>query len=285
MGYDASREGYTVNLCYCDESGTAKEPIATMVGIVVDASRMHLTKEHWAELLDELSGIVRRQIVELKTASFYRGSGVWYGMDGTMRADVVSAIFRWLTERKHRVVYTSLLKSHYNEAFKARDVPDALNTPWRFMGFHLILAMQKHCQREKKPKGHTLFVFDNQERERMRFTDLITRPPPWSDQYYDRQKKQDKLDQIIDVPYFGDSKEVVLIQVADFVAFFLRRYAEIQERLLPTKYADEQERLSGWIAEELASRSIGRQFIYPRQKRQYAHDLFYDIAPPSIRDL
>lgn len=43
--------------------------------------------------------------------------------------------------------------------------------------------------------------------------------------------KQKQLDQIVDVPYFGDSREVVLIQVADFAAFFLRRYAEIQEGL------------------------------------------------------
>ena len=137
MERHTSPEGYAVNLCYCDESGTGSEPIATMVGIVVDASRMHLTKDHWAVLLDDLSNIVGRQIVELKTASFYGGRGVWHGMDGTRRSNVISAIFRWLTERKHRVVYTALSKREYYDAYKARDVPDALNTPWRFMGFHL----------------------------------------------------------------------------------------------------------------------------------------------------
>jgi hypothetical protein len=48
----------------------------------------------------------------------------------------------------------------------------------------------------------------------MRFTDLIDNPPPWSDAYYDRGTKQDQLDQVIDVPYFGDSREVPLIQLA-----------------------------------------------------------------------
>lgn len=33
-----------MKLCYCDESGTGNEPVAVMVGIVVDTKRMHLTK-------------------------------------------------------------------------------------------------------------------------------------------------------------------------------------------------------------------------------------------------
>lgn len=277
-------EGYTVNLCYCDESGTGDQPIATMVGIVVDAGRMHLTKAGWLELLAILSDMAGHQIVELHTRNFYSGSGVFREIDGETRAEVISAIFEWLTKRKHHVVYSSVLKSSYYGARKAQEIPDELNTLWRFLGFHLILAMQDACQGEAKNKGHTIFVFDNEERERIRFTDMIMRPPPWSDGYYSRKKKQDQLDQIVDVPYFGDSKEVSLIQLADFVSFFLRRYAEIKEGLVPAKYEDEEERLSGWI-DEMRSRCIGRQFIYRKTGRQYAHDLFYSNAPASIRDL
>jgi hypothetical protein len=277
-------EGYTVNLCYCDESGTGEEPIATMVGIVVDAARMHLTKADWLELLKTLSDITEHQIVELHTRDFYSGSGVFREIDGATRAEVISEIFQWLTERKHHVVYSSVLKSSYYAARKAQEIPDELNTLWRFLGFHLILAMQNACQGEAKNKGHTIFVFDNEERERMRFTDIIMRPPAWSDEYYSRKKKQDQLDQIVDVPYFGDSKEVSLIQLADFVSFFLRRYAEIKEGLVPAKYEVEGERLSDWIA-EMRGRCIGRQFIYRKTGRQYAHALFYNNAPPSIRDL
>ncbi len=284
MTYHTRCEGYTVNLCYCDESGFGEEPIATMVGIVVDASRMHLTKVHWQELLDLLSGVTGRQIVELKTSDFYRGSGVWKGLRGDRRAVVISEIFKWLTDRKHHVVYTSVVKASFDRAWKAGDIPDELSTYWRFLGFHLVLAMQKHCQKEEKHKGHTIFVFDNQEREQMRFTDIILRPPAWSDEYYERDQKKSQLDQMVDVPYFGDSKEVSLIQLADFAAFFLRRYAEIKERLVPARYGDEEERLNGWMA-DFAGRSIGRRCIYPRTQRQYAHDLFYDLAPPSIRDL
>ena len=63
-----------VNSCYCDESGTGQEPIATMVGVIVDASRMRKTKEDWQFLLNILSQLAGKQIAELHTADFYTGS-------------------------------------------------------------------------------------------------------------------------------------------------------------------------------------------------------------------
>jgi hypothetical protein len=54
-----------MKLCYCDESGTGDEPIAVMVGIIVDAQRMHVTKEHWGDLLTGLSRVVGRAIDEI----------------------------------------------------------------------------------------------------------------------------------------------------------------------------------------------------------------------------
>lgn len=283
--YGSPTGGHTVNLCYCDESGVGDEPIAVMVGVVVDASRMHLTKGHWQDLLNVLSELAGRQIVELHTRDFYAGNGIWRDrLDGPERAGVFDSIFDWLAERKHHVVYSAVLKDSYRQAFALGNIPDALNTPWRFLGFHLALAMQRCSQREPGVKGHTLFVFDNEERERIRFTDIIQAPPAWSDTYYARRKKQERLDQIIDVPYFGDSREVALIQLADLVAFLLRRYAEIESGLVGPRYPDERARIASWVG-SVAKRSIGRSFMYPRNKREYSEEIFYQHAPQSIRDL
>src|SRR2546425_4683063 len=71
--------GYPMNLCYCDESGTGNEPIAVMVGIVVDASRMHLTKADWQDLLVELSRLAGRRIVELHNPGFFSGDSHFLG--------------------------------------------------------------------------------------------------------------------------------------------------------------------------------------------------------------
>jgi hypothetical protein len=277
-------KGEHVNFCYCDESGTGTEPIAVMVGIVVDAHRMHITKQHWMDLLDVLSKIAGRQIAELHTRNFYSGGGIWSEVDGPQRAKILTAIFDWLVDRKHQVIYTSVHKETYRKNFGLQKIPDELNTCWRFLGFHLILAMQRCSQREEKNKGHTLFVFDNEKREELRFTDIIKKPQTWSGEYYNLENGEKTLDQVIDVPYFGDSRDVALIQLADVCSFFLRRYAEIKEGLVPPKYADEEQRVTEWINKFLL-RSVGRNHIYRKAGRTKADDLFYENAPASIRDL
>lgn len=272
-----------MKLCYCDESGTGEEPIATMVGIIVDAHRMHLTKEHWQELLDLLTEETGHKVTELHTRNFYSGSGVFRALDGETRASLIDAVFEWLRARRHHVVYSAVVKQQYFEAQEADEIPDELDTVWRFMGYHLILAMQ-YCQRHPGVKGHTLYVFDNEERERARFTDLIMHPPRWSDEFYDRGKKQKQLDQVIDVPYFGDSREVALVQLADFLSFFLRRYAEMKEDMVPARYANEEARVDGWIG-QMTEQAIASRFMYPKVGRNSAEDLFFNFAPTSIRSL
>jgi hypothetical protein len=279
-----SQIGIPMKLCYCDETGTGEEPIAVMVGILVDSTRMHVTKSDWQELLGKLSALVGKQIAELHTRNFYSGSGIWKPLDGAARAKVIGEVFAWLAARKHKIVYSSVCKSEYQTMFALQRIPDELNTLWRFLGFHLVLSVQRHCQKHDKNKGNTLLIFDNEEREQMRFTDLLLRPPEWSGEYYGKGKKQEPLDQIIDVPYFGDSQEVSLIQVADFVAYFLRRYAEIKEGHTPIKYPDEAWRIDGWI-ETLASLSIGRSMMYPKVGRNKAEEMFYATASKAIREI
>lgn len=273
-----------MKMCYCDESGTGNEPIAVMVGILVDTQRMHITKDDWRDLLEELSAMSKREVTELHTRDFYAGNGIWRNLDGELRSALIAVIFDWLKERRHKVVFTSVNKRTYRENYRRQFIPEELNTVWRFMGFHLVLAIQKYCQKFNKSKGHTIFIFDNEDREQLRFTDVIVRPPDWSSEYYSRGSKEHPLNQIVDVPYFGDSKEVGLIQVADFAAFFLRRYAEIKEELISPKYHDEEEKIEGWI-EQLKSRSIGTNFTYMKVGRSKAAEIFYANASEAIRSL
>ncbi len=209
-----------VNLCYCDESGMGEEPVAVMVGAIVNSSRMHVTKSEWQELLDAISAVVGKPLSELHTKDFYRGSGPYRRLSGERRSGIISLVFNWLKERKHSVVYASVIKKKYAESLKRGNIPEELNTVWRFLGFHVMLAMQRSHQKERYNKGHTLYVFDNKEWEERRFLDLISNPPEWSDQYYDRQPQNPQLDQIVDVPYFADSQDVGLIQLADFSRTF-----------------------------------------------------------------
>lgn len=273
-----------MKFCYCDESGTGEEPVAVMVGVIVDAHRMHCTKDDWSSLLASLSSRAGRSIAELHTRDFYAGNSPWRQMNGLERAAVVGDVCQWLSDRKHRLVFTALNKAAYSASQATAALPAELNTPWRFMGFHLALSLQRAHQRERHNKGHTLLVFDNEERERMRFPDIICGPQTWSDQYYDRHPRQEQLDQLIDVPYFGDSREVGLLQVADFVAFFLRRHSELVDCADVERYTGERGQIAAWVA-MLAKRAIDRRHVFPKKNRPDAADLFYQHAPASIRDL
>ena len=102
-----------MKLCYCDESGTGDEPIAVMVGIVVDAQRMHVTKHDWRELLDRLSRIVEKPVSEIHTRDFYAGNDAWRSLRGDQRSAIIDETFGWLKDRKHKVIYVGVEKSKY----------------------------------------------------------------------------------------------------------------------------------------------------------------------------
>ena len=83
------------------------------------------------------------------------------------------------------------------------------------MAIHTCLTTEKYCKSEIGVKGNTVLIFDKEECEADDFIELVKNPPEWTDTYYSREHRQVRLDQIIDVPYFTDSRHVGLIQLED----------------------------------------------------------------------
>jgi len=270
-----------MKFCYADESGTSNEPYAVMVGLVVDAARMHVTKADWRDLLNALSEIAGREVSEIHTVDFYPGNTPWRGLPGDFRASVITAVFEWLAIRKHQIVYSAVDTQRFESAFRTEAPAGDVETLWRFMALHISLALQKHHQTISNNKGNTVLIFDNEHREERGFVDLILNPPEWTDTYYTYKSGQPRLDQIIDVPYFVDSCHVGLIQVADLISYFLRRHIEIQEGVIPPRYDGENRLVTGW-AEMVLSQSIPKQRMYPTRGRCECADLFWRYAPACI---
>lgn len=266
-----------MKFCYLDESGTGGQPIAVMAGVVADAHRMHLTKEAWSGLLEHLSEIVGSPIQEFHSHKFYSGSGIWKGVDGSHRASIISAIIGWMKDRKHKVVYSAVDVQRHEEHLQGDARLQGMSV-WKTMALHVALSVQRRHQRESKNKGHTVLVFDEQVKEKDKFTEVVLNPPQWTDCYYDRGKKQQALDQLIDVPHFVDSKQVELVQVADLYAFVLRRHFELVTGLDEPKYDDEPEKVSVW-AGEILKQTIGNGHIYPKKQPSDAAQLFQSVAP------
>lgn len=253
-----------------------------MAGIIVDTIRMHRTKKDWSDLIGILSEIIGQPITEIHTRDFYQGNGKWYGkISGEDRAKIIDAIFNWLKERKHNIVYAAVDKKKFNAEFH-NDTPycNDVKSLWCFMALHICLAIQK-SQSSKGFKGHTMLIFDNAKTEQANFIELFNNPPIWTDSYYSRKKKQKRLDHIIDAPYFTDSKYVGLIQVADWICFFLRRFIELQKNAKPN-YDDEQDNIAFW-GDILLSESIPTSAIYPLTGRCECAKLFCRYAPECLQ--
>lgn len=273
-----------LKFCYCDETGTGEEPFAVLVGIIVDASRMGVTKKEWALLLVALSKMSGKKFDELHTRNFYSGSGFWKSIDGDTRSKIITYLLTWIGKRKHHIVFSAIDKKVFADMRGEAEIPEEISTVWNAMGFHLMLSIQKHHQKESKNKGNTIFIFDNEVKEETKFKQLILNPPEWSDIYYSKDKKQDQLCQIVDAPYFADSKDVGLIQVADFVTFFLRRYIEIKEGAVPARYDGEEQKVEHWF-NLMKRRFIPMSAMYPKTKCCKAAQLFLDISPPCVKDI
>jgi hypothetical protein len=273
-----------MKFAYIDESGTGGEPVGVMAALLVDTQRMGPTKREWDEFLVEVSRIAGKPIRELHTRDFYPGNGPWHGVSAEKRVEITEVIISWIGERRHHVVVTGAIKADFEAERKAGLLRQGLNTLWMAMATHMLLSLQKEGQRHPKNKGNTVVIFDEHGIDKESVESFVDSPPEWSDSYYNKSKKQSRLDQIVDVPYFCSSEHVAMVQVADFVSFFVRKHIELTEGYAQPKYPEEPARLAGWFR-SLSKRLIPMSSIYPKTGRCEIGEMFFRLAPPTLRTL
>ncbi len=270
-----------MKFCYFDESGMGDEPVLVVAGIDVDASRMRSTRKDWADFLESLSGRTGRPISEFHTRNFYRGNRLSRTIDGTERAEVISAILDWLSSRRHRITFSAVLKSRF-EKMRPDNRLKELGTPWSAAAFHCVLTLQNAHQGLKGSRRQTVLVFDREVAEEDRFSVLIKEPPEWSGACYGLSPGSSPLDTLLEAPLFADSRLVLLIQVADMVAYLLRFHAELEEGLSGESYPGEREQISEW-AVRIFGMSLPGKFRYPDRCPDGDCSLFWELAPETLR--
>ena len=279
-----------MKFCYIDESGKGDEKVLVLAGVVADAYRMHVTKTDWNNLLVALSEHLKRPVEEFHSREFYRGNGVWRDLNAEERTLVINYILDWLIERQHKVIFSAIDKQAANdidwtshpELMTAKGKPNH----WMLSALHLMLSIQKMHQGETKNKGNTIMVFDRGVSEHD-VAALSLAPPEWSDTFYKYRRKSRKknppppLNQIIDVPYFADSKHVGLLQVADLFAYLLRHHAELQAGYSKPKYVDEIEKIDGWV-KQIGTLMTNDASRWPATGGCACSNLYRSIAPASL---
>lgn len=271
-----------MKFCYADESG-GKE-ITVVLGVVVDAIRMHRTKTDWEELLADLAKISKGRVAELKGGQLYRGNDYWRDWDAGERTALIEEILRWMSDRKHSVTFGAVSRARLADAQNGYDLGGLEKaSAWCVAAVHLLLSVQKQHQRAKQNKGKTVFVFDEAP-ARDEFLGFVLEPPSATSAFYQRAAKQSPLDQVVDVPYFADSRHVGLIQVADLFAYLLCLYAQLREGFQDEQFDGELGRLEEWMT-LLRPVLLPDSARWPKSSKDPCTVFFRSAAPQSLLDL
>ena len=153
---------------------------------------------------------------------------------------------------------------------------------WLAAGLHIALQIQKANQKTKKNKGHTFLVFDDNKQKADNLSDLLWQPPHWTDDYYDKKPRGERLDQIIDTTFSIKSHHAGLVQVADLFAFILRRYVEIEDFRAGQQWPGEKALLDGYVS-TLSGCLLPRASRWPSRTKSDAAAWYNALAPASLK--
>jgi len=272
-----------MKFCYLDETGTGQKTVVIIVGVIVDVQRMNRTKREWDNLLPEVNCLLGQSITEIHAKQLIPSKKRWHTESGKNNLAVVEKILDWFASRKHKITFAAVDKSEFKRLEENKICKKDLRREWDAAAFHIILSLQRCHQAEKNNKGNTVFIFDK-GKEPPNLFDLIKKPPSWAEGYYRKGKKRTGLNQIVDVPFFADSKLLPLIQIADLICFILRRYAELKDYGAEEKCAGELAHYKRWI-DMIKPLCIDRSHRYRKQKPCDASRFFSSLAPKSLRQL
>jgi Protein of unknown function (DUF3800) len=270
-----------MKVCYVDESGnSAQDPCLVMAGILTDAYRLNRTREEFVEIFDRVQSLFEENLRELKGSKMIFGRDRWRKIHPELRKRIAGYLCNWIVDRKHYIALAAIDRQKLKND-KTADVPRACRDVWLAGGLHIALQLQKANQGKSKNKGHTFLIFDDNKAKADDLSDLLWEPPAWSDDYYGKQKRQVRLDQIVDTTFSIKSHHAGLVQVADLFAFIFRRYAEMRDFGIPEEWAGEQGLIDGYVT-TLTERLLPRSCRWPTRKAGESVRWYNSIAPASL---
>lgn len=273
-----------MKVCYVDESGNQdQDPCLVMVGIVVDAVRLNRTQEEFHEVFDVVQTLFDENLKELKGSKIIFGRDRWRNVDPDVRKRIAEFFCNWLVNRKHHLALAAIDRQKLSQVNGSRFAPVSQD-PWLAGSLHIALQLQKHHQGQAKNKGHTFLFVDENKKSADQLAELLFAPPDWTDAYYERGKKQARLDQLIDSAFAVKSHHAGLVHVADLYALILRRYAELHDYRATELWNGEQVLIDGYTR-TLASRLLPRSTRWPARPQAPCAQWYNSIAPPSLMAL
>jgi hypothetical protein len=254
-------------LVYADESGQsgdqlqAHQPVLVVGGVLVNSYNGARTRREMEDLLTQLAELAGHNIPELKGSDLFRGRGAWEGVNHATRRQARQQIGAWIAERQHKIVLSAIRVARFLEMRGAGQLPNIRARV--FASIHLALQVQlknsSHRAAEQR-KNSTILIFDKSDNgEQNDIARLIAHPPEWALEVVQDAHRDGELSAILDTAYFVESTQASLVQLADFICYFIQRKAVLGEGLAESYVGETASIEETW--EQL------RPLVLPRSKR------------------
>jgi hypothetical protein len=277
-----------VFLFYADESGhtggqaAPEQPVLVVAGILVNTHAAGKTRREFRELMDELAEMAGQPLRELKAQALFRGRREWGNVSPESRAEARNRVLEWLADRGHTVVASGIVYARLDEAVAACAAFDGVR-PRVLATVHTALAIQKAhyatSPAAQRRKASILF-YDHQGDDQPQVARAIANPPEWALEFVGDRTTGDELSAIVDTAYFVDSQQAPLIQLADFVAYMIRRKAELDEGVAET-FLGERAILDD-IFGRLEPLLLDRTHCLPRRPRNATREALRLLSPACL---
>lgn len=259
-----------MKFAYLDESGDqSQSDVFVMAAIMIDGVKLRkYTVEFDAKLADFLAKHPKAPS-ELKTKAAIQGNDKWSQVDPDDRKNFIAELIDLATSCS-RIFAFALSFGEFDKAVKsaASDYPIG-KSYWLASAMFVSALIQKKNQKEKKNKGLTVLVCDDNKKEMPKLSAALHEANPWFDPLYQGVKTKkgkqefvarteaDRFDQIVNTGFAIQSEHASLVQVADAVSYVYRRHLELKSEA--EGWEGEKEYFAGLVNKLEAKReNIGR---------------------------
>ncbi|WP_337062444.1 DUF3800 domain-containing protein [Kineococcus sp. G2] len=200
-------------LIYIDETGSVgkgakKQPLLTVVGAVVDESKVRPLAEAFRKIARKHLGYVPADF-ELHGNEIWNGTGYWKGKSPVELLSVYSDAIQVLKDLDIGIAHASIRKERLNSRYNGEFDTNAY-----------LLALQFLLEKlDRYSMDNKIVIADEQKEHELRAVSMVADLQDWGNGPVPGRK----LETIIDSIHFVNSRLSPGVQMADIVAYALQR--------------------------------------------------------------
>ena len=224
---------------YVDETGNKDQSdVFVMTGLLIDAYRLRKYTASFDEMLTAFLAKHPGSPNELKTKAFINGANKWSEIDADDRKQFLEDVCDLAAECA-RIFAVAFSFDDFKKAVVAGYKQPFGKSYWLGAAMFVSALVQKRMQDEKRNKGLTVLICDDNKQEMANLSEGLYQADAWFDPIYQTSKKKKgkavwnevpdngRFDHIVNSAFAIKSVHSSLIQVADAVSYVYRRHLEL----------------------------------------------------------